>query len=545
LKEFVKEVKLNKILSTNSRQTKLYSHDMVSFSDLDNQQHSQDELAKISIEILNDVYDMDNTPYILWPQKDSEHGLHFHIVRSMYSSNGEYQRVKQSKLKLRSACERAEKRHSLVLTGRNIKNMPKIKNDPMLKVFKNKRLEANYHHQKRIEDAINQDNPLTKLKRNTYNLMLTTNYQSDLEIEEQQNFEVVNSKLSDKEQVNNELESIKTMLFSIYKKSEDEAEFLKQITDKNITVELLKHSKSGKNKGIIFHYKDQSISGGKISSSMTLGKIKQRFPNFCHTLEKPPIFSQRGSKQANLLDFNIEQINKYYKQRNNKNNGDILIYFGKKNVEKRPYNFNLKLSHQRDRISFGPSTPNDFDLKLALDVALENGWKGAIISNCSSNFLKRNMAMAYKKDPKLLFYFKPDKPNLLRFDDLKEIKNDLTVTDLKTAIRNNLICEKDTHKIIEALKEVAKTPQELGFVEAFNKGYSIKELDNKTAQELARFHNNNSFKTIKIPTKPRIATDNLDDGRQTALDDITKEVNEYEPPTYDAKSKVTIRIDKP
>jgi hypothetical protein len=78
-----------------------------------------------------------------------------------------------------------------------------------------------------------------------------------------------------------------------------------------------------------------------------------------------------------------------------------------------------------------------------------------------------------------------------------------------------------------------------------NKGYSIKELDNKTAQELARFHNNNSFKTIKIPTKPRIATDNLDDGRQTALDDITKEVNEYEPPTYDAKSKVTIRIDKP
>jgi hypothetical protein len=52
-----------------------------------------------------------------------------------------------------------------------------------------------------------------------------------------------------------------------------------------------------------------------------------------------------------------------------------IIYFGKKNVEKRPYNFNLKLSHQRDRISFGPSTPNDFDLKLALDVALENGVK--------------------------------------------------------------------------------------------------------------------------------------------------------------------------
>lgn len=124
MKEFIKEVTLNKSLSSNNRQTKLYSHDVVSFAELDNQQHSQDELAQISIEILNTVYDMDNTPYILWPQTDNKHGLHFHIVRSMYSSNGEYQRVKQSKLKLRSACEKAEKKHFLVLTGKNIKNTP-------------------------------------------------------------------------------------------------------------------------------------------------------------------------------------------------------------------------------------------------------------------------------------------------------------------------------------------------------------------------------------------------------------------------------------
>lgn len=545
MKEFVKEVKLNKSLSSNKRQTKLYSHDVVSFADLDNQQHSQDELAQISIEILNTVYDMENTPYILWPQKDSEHGLHFHIVRSMYSSNGEYQRVKQSKLKLRSACERAEQNHSLVLTGKNIKNTSKIKNDPMLKVFKNKKLEVNDQHQKRLNEAINQETPLTKLKRNTHNLMLTTTYQNDLEMAEHQHFEAVNNTISDKEKVNSELNSIKTMLFLLYKESDDEAEFLKQISDNNITVELIKHSKSGKNKGIVFHYKDQSISGGKISSSMTLGKIKQRFPNFINTLEKPPIFSQRGAKQANLLDFNIEQINKYYKQRNNKNNGDILIYFGKKNVERRPYNFNIKLSHQRDKISFGPSTPNDFDLKLALDVALENGWKGAIISNCSRDFLKRNMAIAYKQDPNLLFYFQPDEPNLLTYDDLKTIKNDLTATDLKTAIRNNLICEEDTHKMIEALKEVAKTPQELGFAEALNKGFSIKALDKKTSQELALFHQNESFRTIKVTTKSRTFPANLNDDRQTALDSIKKEIEEYEPLTSDTKSKITAKIDKP
>jgi len=545
MQEFVKEVELNKSLSSNKRQTKLYSHDVVSFAELDNQQRSQDELTKISIEILNAVYDMENIPYILWPQKDSEHGLHFHIVRSMYSSNGDYQRVKQSKLKLRSACEKAEKKHSLVLTGKNIKNTPKIKNDPMLKVFKNKKSEANYQHQKRLNEAINQDKPLTKLKRNVHNVMLTTTYQSDLEIAEHQRFETVNIKISDKEQVNNELNSIKTMLFSLYKTSEDEAEFLKKITDKNITVELLKHSKSGKNKGIIFHYKGQSISGGKISSALTLGKIKQRFPSFIQTLAKPPTLSQRGAKQANLIDFHIKQINQYYIQRNNKNNGDILIYFGKKNIEQRPYNFNLKLSHQRDKISFGPSTPNDFDLKLALDVALKNGWKSSVITNCSRDFLKRNMAVAYKQDPNLLFYFRSDKPNLLTYDDLKAIKSDLTATDLKTAMRNNLICEEDTNRMIEALKEVAKTPQELGFAEALSKGFSIKELDKKTEQELAVFYKKKSFKSIKSPDKAIITIASLKGGRQTALDDIKKEIDEYEPITSDIKSKVTVRIDKP
>lgn len=545
MKEFVKEVTLNKSLSSNNRQTKLYSHDVVSFAELDNKQRSQNELTKISLEILDTVYDMENTPYILWPQTDNKHGLHFHIVRSMYSNNGEYQRVKQSKLKLRSACEKAEKKHSLVLTGKNIKKTPKIKDDPMLKVFKNKKSEANYLHQKRLNEAVNQDTPLTKIKRNIHNVMLTTTYQSDLEIEEQQRFGAVNIKISDKEQVNNELNSIKKTIFSLYKKSENEAEFLKQITDKKITVELLKHSKSGKNKGIIFHYKNHAISGGKISSSMTLGKINQRFPNFINTLERPPALSQIGAKPVSLLDFHIEQINKYYKQRSNKNNGDILIYFTKKNVEQRPYNFNLKLSHQRDKISFGPATPNDFDLKLALDVALQNNWKGATISNCDRDFLKRNMTVAYKQDPKLLFYFQPDKSNLLTYDDLKSIKSDLTASDLKTAIRNNLICVKDTHKMIDALKKVAETPQEIGFSDALNKGFSIKELDTKTEQELVVFHKNKSFKTIKSPNKKIISTDNLKGGRETALNDITKEIDEFEPLTSGVKSKATAKIDKP
>jgi hypothetical protein len=97
---------------------------------------------------------------------------------------------------------------------------------------------------------------------------------------------------------------------------------------------------------------------------------------------------------------------------------------------------------------------------------------------------------------------------------------------------------------VAALKSAAKTPQELGFVDAFSKGYSINELDKKTAQELVRFHNDQSFRTIKSSTKPIIPNNNLDDDRQNVLDDITKELDEYKPPISNATSKTKMRIDK-
>ena len=367
MREFINEITLNQSLSSNKRQKKLYAHEMISFEDEDNARFTQEELAQISIELLSDLYDMENTPYVIYPQKDSGR-LHFHFIRSSFSSDGTYQRVKNSKRAMRVSCEAIELKYNLSLTGKNVSNAIRPVNDPMAKVMKNRKLEEEYKYQKKLSTAKKQDSPLTKLKRKSYDLLMEDNYQSKIEVAEQHEYQKAQQNLAEKAQVNKKLEAVKKTIFNLYKSATDEADFIEKSEKQGIAIELLKHAKSGKNKGIAFHYQGETISGGKISSSMTLGKIKKRFPNFIHTLEKPPSLRSTHKLQRKILDFQIEQINKYYKQRKNKANDDILIYFGKKNIEARPYNYNLRLSSTRDSIRFGPSTPNDHDLTLSIDV---------------------------------------------------------------------------------------------------------------------------------------------------------------------------------
>ncbi|GAW87898.1 hypothetical protein bplSymb_SCF26601P002 [Bathymodiolus platifrons methanotrophic gill symbiont] len=112
MREFINEITLNQSLSSNKRQKKLYAHEMISFEDEDNARFSQEELAQISIELLSDLYDMENTPYVIYPQKDSGR-LHFHFIRSSFSSDGTYQRVKNSKRAMRVSCEAIELKYNL------------------------------------------------------------------------------------------------------------------------------------------------------------------------------------------------------------------------------------------------------------------------------------------------------------------------------------------------------------------------------------------------------------------------------------------------
>ncbi len=549
--EFIDEICLNKSLSNNKRQKKLYAHEVISFENEDNKKHSEDELAQIAIETLNTLYDMENAPYIIWEQKDSGR-LHYHIVRGAFSNKGVYQRVKNSKLKMRKSCEKIELKYNLTLTGNNVSNEIRPANDPMLKVFKNRQLEAEYYHQKNISEAIKQDSPIGKIKRKSYDLLMDDTFQNQAELAEQQAYQATQKTIDGKTKINNELETIKNNIFTIYKESKDEADFIKSIELQGISIELLKHSKTGTNKGIVFHHKGQAISGGKISNSMTLGKIKKRYPNFIHTLEKPPVLHSTHKLQRKILDFHIEQINKYYKQRKNNNNNDILIYFGKKNVEARPYNYNLKLSSNRDSIRFGPATPNDHDLTLCIDVALENGWQGATLSNSSPEFLKRMMKAAYKKDPELLFFVKSDKPHQLTYADLKEIKSDLTADDLKTAIKHKLISETDLKTVqqdlITLLKLQTNQPDQQGYGLALEKGFTLEDLDKKTSNELQRFYHHNSFeepthnKAVKAKSKNQAKTKTIlnDSGdREACFNDIKTAVENA--PTTTSNAEYTVK----
>ena len=530
--EFIDEICLNKSLSNNKRQKKLYAHEVISFEDEDNKKHSEDELAQIAIETLNTLYDMENTPYVIWKQKDSDR-LHYHVVRGSFSNKGVYQRVKNSRLKMRQSVEAMECKYNFTFTGRNVSNEIRPANDPMLKVFKNRQLEAEYHHHKNLSEAIKQDTPIGNIKRKSYDLLMEDTYQNQAELAEQQAYQAIQQTIDEKSQINNELETTKNNIFTVYKDSKDEADFIKGIELQGISIELLKHSKTGTNKGIVFHHNGQAISGGKISNSMTLGKIKKRYPNFIHSLEKPPSLRSTHKLQRKMLDFNIEQINKYYKQRKNNNNNDILIYFGMKNVEARPYNYNLKLSSNRDSIRFGPARPNDHDLTLCIDVALENGWQGASLSNSSPEFLKRIMKASYKKDPELLFFVKSDKPHQLTYADLKEIKSDLTADDLKTALKNKLISEKDlttVHQdLITLLKSQANQPEQQGYALALEKGFTLEALENKTPKELQRFYHHNSFQipkeTIEITSEKTKNVLNMNDERKECLEYLTNKTN--------------------
>jgi len=514
---FIDEIKLNKSQSTNKRQSKLYAHEMISFEDEDNARFSQEELAQISVELLSNIYDMENTPYLIYPQIDSGR-LHFHYIRGLHNSNGDYQRVKNSKRKMRVACEKIERKYNLTPTGNNVSDEIRPTNDPMAKVMKNRQLEADYKHLKNLSAAKEHDTPFTKLKRKSYDLLMENTYQSEDEMTEHTAYEQVQQNLAEKTQVNQKLETVKQTIFNIYKSASNEAEFIERLEKQKITVEILKHTKSGKNKGIVFHYHGETISGGKISSSMTLGKIKKRFPNFIHTLEKPPSLRSRFALQRRMMDFQIENINRYYKQQRNNANGDILIYFGKKNIAARPYNYNIVLASDRSSIKFGSST-NSYDLTLSINVAVENGWRAATLTNSSPDFLKRMMKAAYDKSPELLFFVQPDTPNQLTYADLKEIKSPLTFNELKTALTNQLVVKKDFSNLIADMKKQVEKSEDSYFLEALELGYSLAELNKKTPQQL---------KVICLTSVPT-DQNSKEDERQNVFDQIKSDVDRFTP----------------
>jgi len=183
----------------------------------------------------------------------------------------------------------------------------------------------------------------------------------------------------------------------------------------------------------------------------------------------------------------------------------------------------------------------------SINIALGNGWKGATLSNSSPVFLKRMMKVSYQKNPELLFFVQADKSNQLTYDDLKEIKKDLTFNELKTAIKNALIVESEYSIVVDAMHRQAISAEDITFSEALKYGYTITDLDKRTAQELRNFHKNNSFKPIKNTIKPNTASPAgvHNEEYQSVFEEITNEVNRMKPINNKNISKASRNIDAP
>jgi hypothetical protein len=149
---------------------------------------------------------------------------------------------------------------------------------------------------------------------------------------------------------------------------------------------------------------------------------------------------------SNNNKINIKSINDNYKQKVDKH-GNTFIYYEHKDEEKYPRNFNLKLSEDKNRISFGQRS-NDHDIKLSYDLAKQTGWTCA--SSDSKELIHRCMKVAFKENPDDLFFFQTNEPSL-KIDELKEI------TTYKTLSDDNLIKLYDSGVVVPEDKEKLKS----------------------------------------------------------------------------------------
>ncbi|MDA0150458.1 relaxase/mobilization nuclease domain-containing protein, partial [Vibrio sp. LaRot3] len=119
---FVMSVEANSKLSKNSRQSYLYEHSMISFSEADDEKYSLEELQKLALEAC-ELYDskFNETPFMLFPQTDSGK-THFHVVRGFHDDEGKYQRQVQSGRKMEKSAQKLEKKYNLTFTGKNDPN---------------------------------------------------------------------------------------------------------------------------------------------------------------------------------------------------------------------------------------------------------------------------------------------------------------------------------------------------------------------------------------------------------------------------------------
>ncbi|EOX1546312.1 hypothetical protein ACPD0M_000224 [Vibrio cholerae] len=434
--QFVDEVKETQRLHQKNhkrRKTKhLYDHVVVSFSEDDDKKLDRYKQMDIIIKALKtdkNFKDIEITPYVIWPQEDSGK-RHFHMVVSRFNYAGEFRNNSYSKLELRKTAMQAESKYKLTKTQQFSNKIKKNLHPNTLNTKK-----ADYQHKK---EQIAHDRPIAKKAllaiRNQF-------YDYPYQNEEQKKLSV-KSVLVDKELAKNaDIDKIKTMLHNTYKQSNTGRQFLQKLIDTDIEYELLTF-KDGRHKGIIFKYGNFSVSGSKVHSSMALGKMKRRFRDLDKVLTNGlPATTLTNSDQKLNLDFSFTSKN--YKQSVDLN-GDILLYYHKKNINKNPNNFNLRINKDRTTITFSSKSANTYDLRLALELAKESGWTKAVLTSEDKDYFKRLLAESVKMDKEQGLFFVRAKTLKLSYEDLIDIHPDITFDQAtKLLIDGDLLESKD------------------------------------------------------------------------------------------------------
>lgn len=436
MQQFVDEVKETQRLHARNhkrRATKhLYDHVVVSFSETDDKKYNQYQQMEIIIKALKtdkNFKDIELTPYMIWPQTDSGK-RHYHMVISRFNYAGEFRNNSYSRLELRKTAMRAEKAFKLTKTQQHSKNAKKNLHPNTLN---NKK--AVYLHK---NEQITQDRPIAK---KALLAIRSQFYDYPYQNEEQQQLSVKSALVDVELAKNADIDKIKTMIHSVYKQSSTGRQFLQKLIDTDIEYELLTY-KDGRHKGIIFKYGDFSVSGSKVHSSMALGKMKRRFSDLDNILVNGlPETTLTNSDQKLNLDFSLTSKN--YKQTVDLN-GDTLVYYHKKNIDRNPSNYNLRINKERNTITFGHKTANNHDLRLALELAKESEWTKAILTSSDKDYFKRLLAESIKMDSEQGLFFVRAKTLKLSFEDLIDIHPNITFDQAtKLLIDGDLLQSKD------------------------------------------------------------------------------------------------------
>lgn len=434
--QFVDEVKETQRLHARNhkrRATKhLYDHVVVSFSEADDKKHNQYQQMEIIIKTIKtdkNFKDIELTPYMIWPQEDSGK-RHYHMVISRFNYAGEFRNNAYSRLELRKTAMRAEKEFKLTKTQQHSKKAKKNLHPNTLNSKK-----AAYQYK---NDQIASDRPMAK---KALLAIRSQFYDYPYQNEKQQQLSTKSAFVDEELTKNADIDKIKTMIHNTYKQSSSARQFLQKLIDTDIEYELLTY-KDGKHKGIVFKYGDFSISGSKVHSSMALGKMKRRFSDLDNLLVNGlPKTTLTNSDQKLNLDFSFTSKN--YKQSVDLN-GDILLYYHKKNISKNPNNFNLRINKERTTITFSSKSANTYDIRLALELAKESGWNQAVLTSEDKDYFKQLLAESIKMDSEQGLFFVRAKTLKLSFEDLIDIHPNITFDQAtKLLIDGDLLESKD------------------------------------------------------------------------------------------------------